>query len=56
MNSKGHLRCSLIKSLLRMIGCMVAIINPSLGTLKALGWLLLVAEGLGILEELLDLR
>lgn len=56
MNSKGHLICSVIKSILRMLGCFLIILQPILDTLRYLGVLFLLAELLGILEEFLDMR
>lgn len=46
--SRGHFYVSIIKSVLRMIGCGFLIA----GSLGMAGLMLLVAEGLGILEEL----
>lgn len=53
MNSKGHLYISLIKSFIRIVAAISAIRFNSL-SLLALGFI--VAECLGILEELFDKR
>lgn len=53
MNSKGHLYVSISKSLLRIGGCIWALVQASIAPLAIL---LLVAEMLGILEELVDKR
>lgn len=53
MNSKGHLIVSLVKSSLRIGGCIISLINASL---EVLCLSFLAAELLGIIEELLDKR
>jgi len=53
MNSKWHLYISFIKSAIRIIGCILGVIYNSI---LILGIGLLVAEGLGILEEVGDKR
>jgi len=53
MNSKGHLIISSIKSAVRILSCILSIRRNSVISLAA-G--LLVAECLGILEELVDNR
>ncbi len=53
MNSKAHLAISLIKSGIRVIGCCLAICY---GSLVVLASALLLAEFLGVLEELFDKR
>ncbi len=53
MNSKWHLIISLVKSVIRMVSCVVAVITWNV-TVLAVG--LLIAEALGVLEELKDER
>lgn len=53
MNSRGHFFMSLAKSVIRMIGCGVAIRN---GDIKILAFAFAAAEILGIGEELIDKR
>lgn len=52
MNSKWHLYISLIKSMMRIIGCVFGL-N---GSLKGISLMFLIAEGLGVLEEVGDER
>jgi len=53
MKDKRHFWCSIIKSILRMGACVYAMTTGSVLHL-ALGFL--VAEGVGILEEIFDRR
>lgn len=53
MNSKWHLYISFAKSLIRIAGCLLAIIYKQW---DILAYGLLIAELLGILEELGDKR
>lgn len=53
MNSKGHLYTSLAKSFIRVIGCVLVIAVKSVAFLA---FFFLLAEVLGIVEELLDGR
>lgn len=53
MNSKGHLILSLIKSVLRIVGCLFAICE---GNYTFAFWMLAGAEAIGIGEELVDKR
>lgn len=53
MNSKSHLYASLAKSFIRVIGCVLAIVGKSVFLLAVL---FLLAEVLGIVEELIDER
>jgi hypothetical protein len=53
MNSKWHLYISFIKSAIRIISCILGIVFNSV---LILGIGLLLAEGLGVLEELGDKR
>lgn len=53
MNSKGHLFISLAKSAIRVIGCVITLVNHSVVPL-AVG--IIVAEVGGVLEELVDER
>jgi len=53
MNSKGHLVISIIKSMLRIVGCFIAIDSKNF----SLGFsMFMIAEGLGVAEELVDKR
>ena len=53
MNSKGHLYISLIKSTIRIIGCVSTLVTKDIVLLAvAFGF----AELLGVLEELADKR
>ena len=54
MNSKSHLYISLIKSVIRMIGCGWAMLFSQTLPIYILGGALIVAETLGILEEIFD--
>jgi hypothetical protein len=53
MNSKWHLWISIIKSIIRILSCIVSIVTKKFSIL-AIGFGL--AEGLGILEEVKDER
>ena len=53
MNSKWHLGISILKSTIRIIGCIISMCHSSV---KALAVSFLGAEILGILEELGDRR
>ena len=53
MNSKWHLYVSIFKSFIRMFGCVLALVCNSWAVLAVF---LLVAEMLGVLEELKDER
>lgn len=53
MNSRWHLYISLAKSLVRLVGCYLAIVNQSI---VGLGIALGAAELFGILEEVGDER
>lgn len=53
MNSKGHLIISIIKSGLRIFGCISFLISKSPDGFLTL---MLLAELLGVLEELVDNR
>lgn len=53
MNSKGHLNISLIKSGVRIAGMGLGLMFQSL---TVVAWSLLIAELLGIAEELVDKR
>lgn len=53
MNSKGHLVVSILKSVLRMGACLWTICT---GNVFVLAMGLFLAEGLGIVEELVDKR
>ena len=53
MNSKGHLIISAVKSSIRIVSCVCSLAKHSLSILAG-G--LLVAELLGIVEELVDNR
>lgn len=46
--SKGHFYVSIVKSLLRMVGCGFLMV----GSFGMAGLMLLIAEGFGIMEEL----
>jgi len=53
MNSKGHLILSLIKSVIRIVGCFVGAYTGNF----PLGFMILAfAEALGVTEELVDKR
>lgn len=53
MNSKGHLYISLLKSAIRIIGCVSTLVTKDIVLLAvAFGF----AELLGVLEELADKR
>lgn len=56
MNSKSHLYISLIKSIIRMIGCGWAMLFSQTLPIYILGGALIVAETLGVLEEIFDDR
>lgn len=59
MNMNSHFKISLIKSILRILGCIVAIIVcfwSKTSSIIILSSALLVAEILGILEEIKDTR
>lgn len=56
MNSKGHLICSLLKSLLRILGTISVIVRADNVSLLILGWTFFLAEILGIVEEVVDKR
>lgn len=56
MNSKWHLISSILKSILRIAGCIYVILNPTFNGVKVLAVLFALAEILGILEELGDKR
>lgn len=49
----GHFGISLVKSVLRIVGCILAIKD---GSLVNMAWCFLIAEGLGVLEEVFDKR
>lgn len=53
MNSKWHLYISIIKSVIRILSCIISVVTKKFEYL-AIG--LGIAEGLGILEELKDDR
>jgi hypothetical protein len=53
MNSKWHLYISIVKSVIRILACVVSVIA---GKFEYLAIGLGIAEGLGILEELKDNR
>lgn len=53
MSSRGHFITSLVKSLIRIISCIIGIKSRHVGFLAA-GFL--IAELLGIFEELVDDR
>jgi hypothetical protein len=53
MNSKWHLYISIIKSVIRILSCIISVI---VGKFEYLAIGLGIAEGLGILEELKDKR
>lgn len=53
MNSKGHLILSIIKSVVRIVSCVLTIVIKSI-TPMAIGFM--IAEGLGICEEMVDKR
>lgn len=53
MGSKGHLGISVNKSLIRMACCISALMNNSIEIL-CIG--LIIAEVLGVIEELVDKR
>lgn len=53
MNSKGHLYVSIAKSILRILGCVLSIVKARLDFICIL---FLLAEILGILEEIVDKR
>lgn len=53
MNSRGHFLMSLAKSVIRMCGGAIALRN---GDVKILAFAIIVAEILGIGEELIDNR
>ena len=53
MNSKWHLYISITKSIIRIIACLLTLINKNIGVL-AIGFL--IAEMLGVLEEIKDNR
>lgn len=55
MNSRGHLIISSIKSMVRIFACILAVFAP-INKLEILAIGLLVAEVLGIFEELVDKR
>lgn len=58
MNSKGHLFCSIFKSMFRIIGCLGALssyLEPDAAVLW-IGFTFLLAEVLGIIEEVMDKR
>ena len=52
MNSKWHLYISLVKSAIRIVGCIFGL----KGSLKGISLMFLMAEGLGVLEEVGDKR
>lgn len=53
MNSKGHLTLSLLKSIIRLFGCCMAVYNNNF----SIAFLMFaIAEGLGVAEELVDKR
>ena len=60
MNSKGHLYCSIVKSILRIGGCVASVLILATDNLElsisVLAGTLAFAECLGIFEELLDRR
>lgn len=56
MNSKWHLISSILKSILRIAGCIYVFLNPTSNGIKVLAVLFALAEILGILEELGDKR
>ena len=59
MNMNSHFKISLIKSILRILGCIIAIIVcfwSKTSSIIILSSALLVAEILGILEEIKDTR
>lgn len=51
MNDKGHFYISLAKSIIRIGGCAYGLIK---GKVKPVALMFLLAEGLGIAEELAD--
>ena len=53
LNSKGHFLFSIVKSLLRIVGCVISIITKNL-----LGFsvMFILAECFGIIEEFADKR
>ena len=53
MNSKGHFLISAGKSAIRIIGCVVGVLNKSIAII---GCSLIAAEVFGVLEELVDNR
>jgi hypothetical protein len=53
MNSKGHLTISLVKSGVRIVGCGIGI---ALSSLTVVASALILAELLGVAEELVDKR
>lgn len=53
MNDKGHLYTSLTKSCLRILGCVLFLLN---GIAADVVVAFLLAEVLGIVEEMLDKR
>jgi hypothetical protein len=53
MNSKWHLYISIIKSVIRILSCIISVVS---GKFEYLAIGLGIAEGLGILEELKDER
>lgn len=54
MNSKGHLYISILKSLVRIVGCAISIVSTH--NVKPIAISFLFAEMLGIAEELVDNR
>jgi len=59
MNSKGHLILSLLKSFIRIVGCILSIVFVGKHPVRSAVTLssgLLGAEILGVLEELADKR
>lgn len=53
MNSQGHLVCSLVKSIIRIAGALAVL---DIKSIEILAGCFLVAEILGVIEELLDKR
>lgn len=49
----GHFGISLVKSILRIVGCVFVIQH---GNVVNMAWCFLIAEALGILEEVCDKR
>lgn len=53
MKDKGHFWISATKSAIRMIGSFIALVYNSI---EILAWSFLIAEILGVLEEIVDKR